>query len=145
MTGERYIKQVLRTSGRNFFQSPTQGRITISGNKIYSNGEWTLSEDAINKVCSELEDYKLWWGENYETDPEYLIFTELMKDYYKRSNEYYETNLPDGTGYKKVFALKTPRSVYVEKRGHDRTLLRDLPEDVQESICRTILDSRMPF
>lgn len=145
MTGERYIKQVLRTSGRNFFQSPTQGQITISGNKIYSDGKWTLSEDAINKVCSELEDYKLWWGENYETDPEYLIFTELIKDFYKRSSEYYESNLPDEIGYKKIFVLKTSRSVYVEKKGHDRKLFRELPEEVQKKICSEILNSRLPF
>lgn len=140
----RYIKRVLRTSGRDVFQSPILGKITLSGDKIYSDRKWSLSGNDIEYLRKEIDNYKLWWTD-YETNLEYQVFIELINPRYQRSNEYYEVNLPDEIGYKKVLALKTPRLIYVERRKHDKVLFRDIPEETQKAILSVLIKNIMPF
>lgn len=137
----RYIKRVLRTSGREVFQSQVLGRITLSGDRIYSDSKWVLSQNDIQSLRREIDNYKCWWTD-YSTNLECQVFIKLLRPEFKRSNEYYEAPLPSELGYKKVFILTTPRLVYVERKKYDKILFKEIPEDIQKKILSCL---RLPF
>lgn len=127
---KKFIKKSLQAAGRREFDCPL-GLVSIFWSDILLNGREITDSGVLSRIIEEIKNPKNWWSDL--SCPEYKIYKYLTK-----GKEYGELGLPNIGGWKKIAALRSARTVYVQSEFGITEFFYNLTPELQKEILGAV-------
>lgn len=127
---KKYIKRMLQLAGRREFSCPL-GIISIYWSDILLNGQEITDSSILSRIIDEIKNPKNWW--NDLGCPEYKIYKYLTEE-----KEYGELGIPEIGGWRKIAAIKTAKTVYVQSEFGVTEYFSNLSPEIQKEILEVV-------
>lgn len=127
---KKFIKKSLQAAGRREFECPL-GLVSIFWSDILLNGREVTDSEVLSRIIEEIKNPKNWW--NNLSCPEYKIYKYLTD-----GKEYGELGLPNIGGWKKIAAIKSAKTVYVQSDFGITEFFYNLTPELQEEILEAV-------
>ena len=121
---------MLQLAGRREFNCPL-GIISIYWSDILLNGQEITDSSILSRIIDEIKNPKNWWKDL--GCPEYKIY-----EFLTRKKEYGELSIPEIDGWKKVAALKSSKTVYVQSEFGITEYFSNLSPEIQKEILKVV-------
>ena len=127
---KKFIKKSLQAAGRREFECPL-GLVSIFWSDILLNGHEVTDSGILSRIIEEIKNPKNWW--NDLGCPEYKIY-----EYLTKGKEYGELGLPEIGGWKKIAAIRSARTVYVQSEFGITEFFYNLTPELQKEILDAV-------
>jgi hypothetical protein len=127
---KRFIKKTLQAAGRREFKCPL-GIVSIFWSDILLDGHEVTDSRVLSRIIEEIKNPKNWWHDL--GCPEYKIYKYLTK-----GKEFGELGIPEIGGWKKIAAIKSAKTVYVQSEFGITEFFYNLTPELQKEILEAV-------